>query len=54
MKNKSEKDYTKILNVLNENIKNYLEIGESYEIEEVHTDFELVIGKGCKKIFILV
>ena len=51
MKNKSEKDYTKVFNVLNENIKKYLDIGESYEIEEVHTDFELAIGKGCKNIY---
>ncbi len=36
---------------MNENIKNYLDIGESYEIEEEHSDFELAIGKGCKNIY---
>ena len=48
MKNKYEKDYTKVFKVLNNNIKMYLDIRESYEIKEVDIDFGTAISKACK------
>ena len=44
-------DYTKIFKVIDENIKLYLNIGETYTVQEVHTDFEIAIGKGCKNVY---
>ena len=51
MKNKYEKDYTKVFKVLNDNIKMYLDIWELYEIKEVDIDFETAISKACKNIY---
>ena len=44
-------DFTKIFKVIDENIKLFLDIGETYTVQEVHTDFEIEIGKGCKTIY---
>ena len=35
----------------NEHIKLYLDINKTYEVKEIHTDFEIVLGKGCKNIY---
>ena len=35
MNNKREKDYTKVFKVLEEIIKNYLEVGETYKIKQI-------------------
>lgn len=51
MKNKTEKDYALIFKKLSNNISHYLDIGEEYNIFEIHTDFEKAIGEGCKQIF---
>ena len=51
MNKKQENDYFKIFNILDENIKKYLDIGEIYYVEEIHTDFELAIGQACKKLY---
>ena len=51
MNKKQEKDYFKIFKILDENIKKYLDIGEIYCVEEIHTDLELAIGQACKKLY---
>jgi hypothetical protein len=51
MNNKKESNYTIIFKKIHENIKNYLDIGEIYEIKELHTDFEIAIGNACKEIY---
>ena len=51
MNKKQESDYIKIFNILDEKIKKYLDIGETYFVEEIHTDFELSIGQACKKLY---
>ena len=40
MNKKREKDYYKIFKILGYSIKSYLYLGESYNINEVHTDLE--------------
>ena len=45
MNKKREMDYTKKFKVIDENIKLFLDIGETYTVQEVHTDFEIVLGK---------
>ena len=40
MNKKREKDYYKIFKTLGYSIKSYLYLGESYNINEVHTDLE--------------
>ena len=44
-------DYTKIFKVIYENIKLFLNIGETYMVQEGHTDFEITIGKECKNVY---
>ena len=51
MKNKIEKDYTKIFEKIHANIKHYLDIGEEYIVKEIHTDFECAISNACHKIY---
>ena len=51
MNNKKETTYKLIFKKLHENITKYLEIGEGYNIRELHTDFEIAIGKACKLIY---
>ena len=51
MNKKKEKDYYKIFKILDDNIKNYLDLGESYNVNEVHTYFEFTIANGCKKLY---
>ena len=48
---KEEKDYTKIFEKIHSNIKHYLNIGEEYIVEEIHTDFEYAISNACRKIY---
>jgi hypothetical protein len=36
---------------LDYNIQNYLDLGELYNVNEVHTDFEFAIANGCKKVY---
>ena len=49
MSGKNINDYKKVFSELHNNIKKYVNIGESFEITELHTDFEFAIGLGCKK-----
>ena len=51
MSNKTEDLYTIIFQKLHDNINKYLDLDENYEINELHTDFEIAIGNSCKKIF---
>ena len=51
MSNKSDNDYALVFNKINDNIKFYLDIGEDYQINELHTDFEVAIGSGCRQIY---
>lgn len=44
MNNKKEASYKLIFKKLHENITNYLEIEESCNIRELHTDLGIVIG----------
>ena len=50
MNNKKESNYILVFTKI-QNIKKYLEIGESYEIKELHTYFEIAIGNTCKAIY---
>ena len=47
---KYEASYKLIFKKLHENITNYLEIGESYNIRELHADFQIANGIVCKTI----
>ena len=49
--NSKKKDYTKIFEKINAYIKQYLDIGEEYKVEEIHTDFEYAICNACRKIY---
>ena len=51
MSGKSINDYKKVFSELHNNIKKYVNIGESYEITELHSDFEIDIRFGCKKVY---
>ena len=51
MYNKTEDLYTIIFQKLHDNINKYLDLDENYEINELHTDFEIAIGNSCKKFF---
>ena len=51
MSGKSINDYKKVFSELHNNIKKYVNIGESYEITELHSDFEIDIRLGCKKVY---
>ena len=51
MSNKTEDLYTIIFQKLHDNINKYLDLDENYEINELHTDFEIAIGNSCKKFF---
>ena len=51
MNTKREKGYYKIFKILDDNIKNYLDFGESYNVKEIHIDFEYAIANGCKKVY---
>ena len=51
LKGKSKMDYILVFEKLNENINKYLNIGEKYSINELHTDFEIQIGGACRTIF---
>ena len=44
MNTKREKGYYKIFKILDDNIKNYLDFGESYNVKEIHTNFKFAIA----------
>ena len=51
MKSKSKNDYELVFRHLNENIKKHLDFDDEYYINELHTDFEIQIGKACRMIY---
>ena len=51
MNGKTKEDYYLVFRILNEHISNFLEIGEIYDLEEIHTDFEIIIGEACRMIY---
>ena len=51
IKNKSIDNYYKIFKKLDSNLNQYLPINDKYEINELHSDFELAIGSAAKKIY---
>ena len=52
MAGKTIQDYTMVFEKVNNNINIYLPINTEYIIKEIHTDFEITIREGGKKIFI--
>ena len=51
MNSKKEKDIAKIFEKIHANMKHYLDIGEKYIVEEIHTDFEYSINNACCIIY---
>ena len=51
MKGKSTEEYSFIFQKLRDHIINYAELNKEYELNELHSDFEIAIGAGAKKIF---
>ena len=51
MQSKKEKDYIKVFQKIHNNINLYLDIGEKYEVKEIHTDFEYAISNACQKVY---
>ena len=54
MQSKKEKDYIKVFQKIHNNINLYLDIGEKYEVKEIHTDFEYTISNACQKVYPIV
>lgn len=51
MTDKKTELYTKVFDILKNNINKYLPIDTEYSINEIHTYFEIALGKGCRNIF---
>lgn len=51
MQIKKEMDYLKIFQKIHNNIKLYLDIGEEFKVEEIHSDFEMAICNACQKVY---
>lgn len=51
MNGKTKEDYYLVFRKLNEHISHFLEIGELYELEEIHMDFEIRIGEACRMVY---
>ena len=50
MTEKTKDNYECFFQNIDINIRKYLSINSTYSVKEIHTDFELAIGNGCKKI----
>ena len=51
MKNKTKEVYELFFRKLHQNHVQNLDINEEYSIYELHTDFEIQIGKVCLKVY---
>ena len=51
MKGKNKDDYHLFFRKLNEHLTNFLDIGEEYILEEIHTDFEIAVGEACRLVY---
>ena len=51
MTDKTTDNYECFFRNIDINIRNYLSINSTYSVKEIHSDFELAIGNGCKKIY---
>ena len=51
MCDKTTENYECFFRNIDINIRKYLDINSTYTVNEIHSDFELAIGNGCKKIY---
>ena len=51
MRDKTTENYECFFRNIDINIRKYLDINSTYTVNEIHSDFELAIGNGCKKIY---